>query len=166
VESSRLGVSSDDVSFRIAEDSNNYDPGLGSVFAVSLRTQLLTIRIQSQRTYWPWSGTMEVLVSVNAEAPVTSFVGEVNCQLKVTLHPAIADQDRGATSLPKEAEEAKTATVTLRLHISAPPPREQRVLWDVFHSISYPSAFIPNDNPSDQRYGVNYYYYYSNERLA
>jgi hypothetical protein len=141
-ETSRLGVYSDDVSFKISDDVNVYDPD--SMFVVSLRTRVLTVRIQSQRTHWPWSGTVEIMVSVNSAQHAAAFRGEVDCQLLISIHPDTV----GETTLDAEA---KTGVLSLKLQVSRPPPREKRILWDVFHSLAYPSAFVPNDNPKDSR---------------
>ena len=155
-ESSTLGIFSDDVSFRMSEDDPLHPQDAESTFAVSLRTPLLTVRIQAVRTVWPWVGTVEVQVSVNSGPPaaaVASFQGDVNCTLLITLHTTTST----TTTIPNEESppdaqrKRQTATVTFRLHITPPPPREKRILWDVFHSIAFPSAFVPNDNPSDQR---------------
>ncbi len=34
---------------------------------------------------------------------------------------------------------------SLKVCVIPTPPRSQRLLWDQFHSISYPSGFFPND---------------------
>jgi hypothetical protein len=229
VETSSLGVHTDEISFVVSDsnnvfDSSDDDSDDGSMFSVTLRTEALTVRIQSQRAYWPYSGTMEVAVSVNKKeeaappwspsnpnpkpnpnkkeeatrhghggprpsananhgATSTGFIGEVICQLKITLRPPPEEEtsssrrqhDHTTPSTPHETDyhatnsksnseakfktksntesntESSTAIVTLRLNVTSPPDRKRRILWDTFHTLSFPSAFIPNDNPSDSR---------------
>ena len=143
IESSSLGTYSDDVSFRVSNEFNSYDPD--NVFSAFLRTKLLTVRIQSAQVYWPWSGSMEIMLSINSDSKESaSFTGEVNGELQITLNIPLNNRIID--------ENAKSASFTLRLFVSSPPPRKKRMLWDVFHSISFPSAFVPSDNPSDTRY--------------
>lgn len=36
--------------------------------------------------------------------------------------------------------------VPVAVKVVRTPPRERRLLWDQFHSLAYPSAFVPRDN--------------------
>jgi membrane-bound transcription factor site-1 protease len=46
-------------------------------------------------------------------------------------------------------QEPKLSTVDMpvKAAIVPTPPRMKRVLWDQFHSIKYPPAYLPRDNP-------------------
>lgn len=37
-------------------------------------------------------------------------------------------------------------TVPLKVLIQPTPPRSERVIWDVLHSIKYPPGYVPRDN--------------------
>lgn len=39
-------------------------------------------------------------------------------------------------------------TAPLRVTVVERPPREKIVLWDQYHSIKYPPAYIPSDGSS------------------
>ena len=34
----------------------------------------------------------------------------------------------------------------MRVDVVPTPPRERRLLWDVFHSVAYPSGYVPRDS--------------------
>lgn len=34
----------------------------------------------------------------------------------------------------------------VRAKVAPPPPRARRLLWDQFHSLKYPPAYLPRDN--------------------
>jgi hypothetical protein len=39
------------------------------------------------------------------------------------------------------------ATAEVVVHADpVPPPRKKRIMWDVYHNIGYPSAFVPRDD--------------------
>lgn len=39
-----------------------------------------------------------------------------------------------------------TVVVPLTATIQPTPPREERIVWDVLHSIKYPPGYVPRDN--------------------
>ena len=39
-----------------------------------------------------------------------------------------------------------TVTFPINIRVVPAPPREQRVLWDQFHSLRYPGGYFPRDN--------------------
>ena len=45
-----------------------------------------------------------------------------------------------------------TASAAIDLRISPTPPRSKRILWDVYHNMGYPSAFVPRDDLSTSRF--------------
>jgi membrane-bound transcription factor site-1 protease len=42
--------------------------------------------------------------------------------------------------------QVSTVDVKVKVAIVPTPPRHKRVLWDQFHSIKYPPAYLPRDN--------------------
>ena len=52
------------------------------------------------------------------------------------------------TALPPGLEGSVTSTAILPIKVKVirPPSRAKRVLWDQFHSVQYPSGYIPRDS--------------------
>ena len=48
--------------------------------------------------------------------------------------------------------QSSTATADLTVQIGRIPPREKRLLWDIYHNMGYPSAFVPRDDLDASRY--------------
>jgi membrane-bound transcription factor site-1 protease len=106
---------------------------------VTLRGAVLAVRVETNRIVWPWVGYLAVAITVNPS--VNDYVGHVSGSLSIL----VGDGTGVAGSALHEASLTVSVSVTKR------PPRERRVLWDVFHSLSYPSPYVPNDNSADTR---------------
>lgn len=55
----------------------------------------------------------------------------------------------GIESPPGHNEELprrSTVTLPIKVDVVPTPPREKRILWDIFHSVRYPPAYIPRDS--------------------
>lgn len=50
--------------------------------------------------------------------------------------------------LGAESKDPQSSKVVVPLSavIKPTPPREQRIVWDVLHSIKYPPGYVPRDN--------------------
>lgn len=46
----------------------------------------------------------------------------------------------------ERVERTSTVKVPFKANVIPVPPRAKRILWDQFHSIKYPPAYIPRDN--------------------
>jgi len=96
-----------------------------------IETSTFIIHIDHNDVIWPWTGYIGV--SIAAKSPYT---GIVFCELKVKIEsPGI-----------KVSPNARTASATFDLMIISTPPRKKRILWDMYHSLGYPSAFVPKDD--------------------
>ena len=84
---------------------------------------------------WPWTGFLGVYVSVSESSSFTGIV-------EGTIEATVVSPPR----LGSNARQVSVAQATLKVKVIATPPREKRVLWDIFHNIPYPPGFIPRDN--------------------
>ncbi|GFR44443.1 hypothetical protein Agub_g5653, partial [Astrephomene gubernaculifera] len=98
--------------------------------------RLLHLFFEWSDTLWPWSGYLALYIRVRQEG--ASYEGEANGVVEVVV-----------VSPPEPGEEAPRRSVVrlpLRARIAPPPPRSRRILWDQFHSLKYPPAYLPRDN--------------------
>lgn len=96
------------------------------------------IYIDHSDIIWPWSGYLGISIVAKS-----SYVGNVFSELKVTIETS-SDNVNGVSS-------RNLAIASFDLSIIQTPPREKRLLWDIYHSISYPSAFVPKDDLLDMQ---------------
>jgi hypothetical protein len=100
------------------------------------------------------------------------FTGRVYGKLHVTVEtpgPPILPHEKAPSIIPNknkkhlhplhdfeyDAErdvQSSTATADITVQISRIPPRNRRLLWDVYHNIGYPSAFVPRDDLDSSRW--------------
>lgn len=91
---------------------------------------ILDVAISHCDVIWPWAGWLALHVSVSSRAG--RYVGVAG----------------GLVSFTVQSSSGETSDVTFSVQVSVvtTPPRHKRLLWDQFHSISYPSGYIPRDN--------------------
>eukprot|EP00892_Ulva_mutabilis_P010988 jgi/Ulvmu1/8261/UM041_0072.1 len=85
---------------------------------------------------WPWSGHLTLFITVKDDA--AEFSGPANGVVKFRV-----------LSPPKHGSKQKqvsTVEMSMVASIVPTPPRKQRLLWDQFHSVKYPPAYLPRDN--------------------
>lgn len=102
--------------------------------------KMLDVRLEYSEQLWPWSGYLAVYLRVIPEASSFSGVAEIEITIDVESPPALG-----------ETESRKSrATLGLRAKIIPKPDRQKRILWDQFHSIKYPPAYLPRDDLTSQ----------------
>ena len=131
---------------------------------VVLRGDILMVKVETNRVLWPWVGYVAVAVSVHSG--VDSFRGDVSGSLSLLVSDGssggVASSQDPDNRNNEQAEEEKfigkvyEAALDIGVVVTAPPPRHKRVLWDVFHSVSYPSPYVPHDDLDDTRYCLYY----------
>lgn len=84
---------------------------------------------------WPWSGFLAIHIRVIEDGKNERTIAEGVVRFTVRSPPHI-----GETS-----ERISNLEIPIRVQIIPTPPRSKRLLWDQFHSISYPHGFYPND---------------------
>lgn len=96
----------------------------------------LEIEFEYPPRIWPYHGYLALHLTVKDSGK--GFTGTATGDIVFTV-----------SSPPGEGESEprkSTVKVPLTVPIIPTPDREKRILWDQFHSISYPSGFIPSDN--------------------
>ncbi|KAA8498503.1 Membrane-bound transcription factor site-1 protease [Porphyridium purpureum] len=93
-----------------------------------------------------WCGAFGLHIEVNDQLPNAAFLGGSGSI------PAIT-----ATGVLRLfVEETDSVDFPIRVKIVPRPSREKRILWDQFHSVSYPPGYVPRDNLFDSRYMMDW----------
>ncbi|EIE27171.1 subtilisin-like protein [Coccomyxa subellipsoidea C-169] len=98
--------------------------------------RLLDVRFEHSNLMWPWSGFLALYIRVAPEG--ATFKGVATGEVALVIE-----------SPPERGEKQKrrsTVKLGIKLEIIPTPPRERRILWDQFHSLRYPPAYIPRDS--------------------
>ena len=140
----------------------------------------VTLRVKFSPLLYPYVGYIAVSLSVTKQKHTEyhdvsdTFVGRVNGKLHVTVEtqgpPLIFPDKKVEKSNARDDKRNKkkssfnsctydartniqtsTAVVDISLLISPAPTREKKILWDVYHNIGYPSAYVPRDDLDSSR---------------
>ena len=90
---------------------------------------LLKVVVSKPQRFWPWTGGMGIHLTCVGEPDKLTHVEGV---LKITVE-SVHEGTESVVEIPIMAD------------VIPPPPREKRLLWDVFHSIRYPPGYVPRD---------------------
>ncbi|KAL4161392.1 hypothetical protein PRNP1_001946 [Phytophthora ramorum] len=93
----------------------------------------LAVSTSSSSALWPYFGSIGVFIQVKEQA--ASFDGIAKGALRLEV-------DNGG--------QVDELLIPLIIKIIPTPPASKRILWDQFHNIPYPSAFVPRDNLENQ----------------
>eukprot|EP00731_Ephydatia_muelleri_P038206 Em0679g1a len=126
----------------------------------------LEVSISYSSVLWPWSGYLAVSLSVSREA--RDWSGECRDTLRSPLPPwefyLAVQVDRPpkspvlsyrqffllhlihASALGSGDQLMSTVLLPIKAQVVATPPRSNRILWDQFHNVRYPSGYVPRDN--------------------
>lgn len=88
----------------------------------------LTVSVASPAVLWPYFGSIGVFVEVTKKA--AAFRGVASGTLSLAI---------------RNGDHVDTVLVPIRVAVVPTPPPAKRILWDQFHNIPYPSAFVPRD---------------------
>ena len=84
---------------------------------------------------WPWVGSVVFTFSV-----LHDVQGDLGCQGSVEITVAVQPGGSFGVSMRNES-----VTLPFDVLVVPCPPRSSRVLWDVYHQIQYPPAYVPRD---------------------
>ena len=116
--------------------------------ADALAAEVLEVWCEYEDVIWPWSGYFAVVIDVTAKGAAVDRV--VRGTIRVVVE---VDNDPSTDRTWREGL-GPTISQTLELPVAVKiiptPPRNRRILWDQFHSISYPSGYLPRDNLKTQ----------------
>ena len=129
----------------LEEDESLISDGVATLL---LHGGVLTVKVQCNVLLWPWSGYLAVSVSVSSTQ--SDFVGTVQGVLRVTVDSSASggglQYEQRESSILDGRQSIGSAALTIDMEVSQPPERRRRVLWDVFHTMNYPSAYVPKDD--------------------
>ena len=109
--------------------------------SVSKSGKHLKVRFDYSETLWPWSGYLAVSFQVAEEAK--NFDGVVEGQISLAVESPADEEEEPSGGGGVQISELR---LYVRAKIIATPPRAQRILWDQFHNLRYPSGYFPRDN--------------------
>lgn len=89
---------------------------------------LLDIAVSHSDELWPWTGWMSVHIVVNEEGE--HFEGIAS----------------GSVSIIIDSAGISSVNFPILCKIIPTPPRQQRILYDLFHSLRFPSGYLPRDS--------------------
>ncbi|CAM9343883.1 unnamed protein product [Discosporangium mesarthrocarpum] len=95
----------------------------------------LEVKAELPDSLWPWSGQMGLSLTVREEGRDLEDIITGQIQLTVQSDPGPGEINPRRSDLQLE----------VRVRVIPTPVREKRLLWDQFHSVSYPSAYAPRD---------------------
>lgn len=93
----------------------------------------LTVSTTSPPVIWPHFGSIGVFVEVKENAAAFEGIAHGSLRLEVD-----------------NVNHVDELLIPLTIRIIPTPPAAKRILWDQFHNIPYPSAFVPRDNLENQ----------------
>lgn len=111
---------------------------------------ILRLKIQYCKILYPWTGFVAVGYTINEDAK--DFVGYIKGILRVRIRPL-----QPSTMDTDDDNAVEEAVFETEIAIMPPVPRQKRILWDVYHGINYPSAYIPKDDIRDDRYMLDWF---------
>lgn len=97
--------------------------------------EYLAVTVTRPERFWPWAGGLGVHLA--ASKPTTRPL-HAEGVLRVRVR-TVGDSLFSVVELPIHASVDRT------------PPRHRRILWDMFHSLRYPPAYVPRDNLDDDK---------------
>ena len=101
--------------------------------------QYLQLSFSYPSNFWPWSGYLAVSITVSEEAQDYDGCAEgfITLELESPWPTNSGDQERLQSSV---------INLYLKAKIIPTPLRRQRILWDQFHNLRYPSGYFPRDD--------------------
>jgi membrane-bound transcription factor site-1 protease len=84
---------------------------------------------------WPWSGWLGLHLRVSSKG--AKWQGVAQGMVEVTIQsPPVP---------PEVTPRSQTIRLPVKVNVAPTPSRAKRVLWDQFHNLRYPSAYLPRD---------------------
>lgn len=99
----------------------------------------LTVRVSEPERFWPWAAGLGVHLSVaDAYSSVANAEETAEGLLRLRIR-SLLENTHSEVDLP------------IRVRIAPFPPREKRLLWDMYHSLRYPPGYVPRDNLAEPK---------------
>jgi membrane-bound transcription factor site-1 protease len=105
--------------------------------------KLLKLSFSYSETLWPWSGHLGIRFQVSKEGQNYDGIVEGEILLRV-------ESNENFNNNQQKQQRNEILNTDLRIYVKVKiiptPPRKQRILWDQFHNLRYPSGYFPRDN--------------------
>lgn len=99
----------------------------------------LKVMVTPPRRFWPWAAGMGIHLSAVAGA---GGLKQERLVANGVLKVRVASIHKGWYS---------DIELPIRADIVHTPPKEKRLLWDIYHSIRYPPGYVPRDSLVEQK---------------
>ncbi|KAG7400196.1 Membrane-bound transcription factor site-1 protease [Phytophthora boehmeriae] len=93
----------------------------------------LIVSVSSPSVLWPYFGSIGVFIEVKEKGAFFDGIAEGSLVLEV-----------------ENEQKTDELEIPVRIKVVPMPLTSKRILWDQFHNIPYPSAFVPRDNLENQ----------------
>uniref|UniRef100_M4BGK6 Uncharacterized protein n=1 Tax=Hyaloperonospora arabidopsidis (strain Emoy2) TaxID=559515 RepID=M4BGK6_HYAAE len=100
---------------------------------VGTNGEYLAVSTSTPSILWPYVGSVGVFIEVKKQA--ANFEGIAKGELRLGVN---------------NGDHVSELLVQVTIRIIPSPQASKRILWDQFHNIPYPSAFVPRDNLDNQ----------------
>ena len=111
------------------------------VWKPTMNGDRLRVHIEHPAQLWPWVGYLAIHLHVPSSArmlPKAIVEGKISFMV---VSPARRDHG--------ESEPRRSVVhIPVRVAVHPTPPRERRVLFDIFHNLNYPAGYFPRDDLS------------------
>ncbi|KAJ9457399.1 Subtilisin-like protease SBT6.1 [Diplonema papillatum] len=120
---------------RLMSTSWTIDPQLNleTGYDLEFYQSLLVVEVEYSRDIWPWTGWLALSLSVSSAAAdkLAHFSGIVSGALTAVILAAGMNY---------------SIVLDVDVRVIPTPPRHRRILWDIYHNLQYPPAYIARDD--------------------
>ncbi|GAB0489090.1 hypothetical protein MMPV_000306 [Pyropia vietnamensis] len=110
--------------------------------------ELLAVAASLPDRFWPWAAGLGVHIQVadrGSSAAAATALGNL------AATPTVASGVLRLTVASVVEGTASAVELPIRADVVAAPPRERRLLWDTYHSLRYPPAYVPRDSLAETK---------------
>lgn len=112
-----------------------------------VRGENLDVQVSLPRRFWPWAAGLGVHLSASRESlflpgSKKNASGSEEARTREETAEGIL---RLTIVSPLEGMHS-IVELPIRARVAPAPPREKRLLWDMFHSLKYPPGYVPRDS--------------------
>jgi membrane-bound transcription factor site-1 protease len=106
---------------------------------------LVNMHVDYSDIIWPWTGYMAVYMTINEDPSLVHDPSKRRPSPIVARGELVFTVKTMASSMASGVLESEVR-VPITVEVVPTPPKEKRILWDQFHSLRYPSAYVPKDS--------------------
>lgn len=111
--------------------------------------ELLAVAASLPDRFWPWAAGLGVHIRVADGGGASAAAAAALADLADT--PTVASGVLRLTVTSVIEGTVSRVELPIRADVVAAPPRERRLLWDTYHSLRYPPAYVPRDSLAETK---------------